>query len=201
MKLINRTPYDTNALRWLVTRCHAHLAKSEGRLAQWAEVQVTINPAHQQHGLSGRSWSTRHCTISLPTRSKADTRKAADVVQHELCHLYGYADNGYRVTNAQVTGQGFRIIPTTDVTGKDWQWAVDHLGPTLARRAPRPRPKVDYPAVRYARIIELIARWEAKARRVQTALRKLRRRRRDYDRRPAALPVFRLPPADSGSGG
>jgi hypothetical protein len=50
---------------------------------------------------------------------------------------------------------------------------------------PKAKPKVPVQEVRYRRIIERIAAWQAKAKRAETALRKLRRQQRYYERKTA----------------
>jgi hypothetical protein len=51
------------------------------------------------------------------------------------------------------------------------------------RRPERPEP--DVTAIRHQRVLEAIARWERKAKRAETALRKLRRQRAYYERKAA----------------
>jgi hypothetical protein len=57
------------------------------------------------------------------------------------------------------------------------------------RPAPQPATaKPSAPALRYARTLAAIARWEAKAKRAKTALAKLQTRRRYYERKGVAAP-------------
>lgn len=54
------------------------------------------------------------------------------------------------------------------------------------RREPKPEPEVDHAQTRRDSTLAALARWTTKAKRADTALRKLRRRLRYYDRKLAA---------------
>jgi hypothetical protein len=56
------------------------------------------------------------------------------------------------------------------------------------RREPKAKPVVDMKAVRHQRALASVKRWEAKLKRAETALRKLRRQARYYERQAGQQP-------------
>jgi hypothetical protein len=84
------------------------------------------------------------------------------------------------------------LHPTADPHGMQHAWVektmIEHVVASgwLDGKLKRPeKPKPDTKAIRHQRILERIARWEAKQKRAETALRKLRRQQAYYQRQGA----------------
>lgn len=97
MKIVNNTEYDTRRLRTMVCAVHKYIAKTEGRLPQWGELAVEFDYCKARKGCplgryrangNGRAWY-HNISIRLP-RGFTYAFVLADLLQHELYHLYGY---------------------------------------------------------------------------------------------------------------
>ncbi len=81
-------------------------------------------------------------------------------------------------------------------------YALKNLIDGQLRREPKPKPKADPVLIRRARVDAAIKRWQAKKRRAENALRKLRRQERYYERRCARYPAVSTARAgDTGTSG
>lgn len=97
---------------------------------------------------------------------------------HQMSHrLEGYA--GTRGHNAKHARLEMRMIK--EVVRRGW------LDGKLKAAPKAPKPQPDVRALRKARTEAAIGRWEAKKRRAEAALRKLRKRLRYYERRGEAM--------------
>jgi hypothetical protein len=212
VRIINKTQYDTRTLRRIIAAVHRVLARSEGRLPapEWKALEVeVIHRRGRGDGLRGRAYRRgawmqlalpmpglrsreprllrRYPETSAPDRFEVlakerwpEAHDVASLVEHELFHLYGY---GHRQMRGAESGPEF------------WARRVG-TGPIPLRPA-RAKARGDRVSERYERAREAMKKWEARAKRAQTMLRKARRRVRYYEKQLAARSII---PVDSAAG-
>ncbi len=165
-RILNETKFSKLELRGLLARSFGMMREKEGG-GLYSRITVRIVPArHRVTGCAGIGGNSM--ILRLPkTATREDFLWLA---VHEINHLYGYHH-----------GQFAYHMP------KHWLAELDGAPSTrLVVVVPKPKAKVDLPAKRFASIVARIGTWEAKERRAANALKKLRRQRREYERRLAA---------------
>lgn len=159
MRIENTSPYDTRALRMLMTRVHARMSRSEGRLRTWAHLVVVVRGRHSGNHSTGRSWMDGSRMVL--TLGSGDMRRVAWLFWHELQHSYGYLHRALH-----------------DAQDVDVDAICAGLPATLPLKADTRKPpaKVDVVAKRHAAAAKHLAAW---LRRLKTAQRKVK----DYTQR------------------
>lgn len=167
MKVKNTTHYKTATLRTIICRAHANLRRHQGRLPTWDRTEFRVLRRLRRTHTSGHAYlGGGRAVLTLPC-PRCKTRDAYRLVWHEMQHLYGY-------THRQMGA----YYPPDDETAR----ACSGLPEVLEEQAPRARPPIDRQARELARIEAGIQRWTTKAKRADTALKKLRKRRAYYAR-------------------
>jgi hypothetical protein len=185
MKIINRTDYSTRALRWLITQTHRRVSKVEGRPAPlWRHLRVEVVYGRTGYGTGWATLGGARMRLRLRRPTVSDgavitahaTTDAASLIQHEIYHTLGFNHHGARRLPA---------IPREDASGQGFSWAVLTIGQHLPVKQKHPRIRQDANSIRrrrYEHTLIQIKRWQTKLKRAQTALAKLQRRRRYYER-------------------
>lgn len=181
MKVVNNTHWRTDHLKAILQR----VAEVELESSKRRRVIVTIDYSGRRHdSSSGHAvlGGTR-CTVRLPkgaafdttdeTRSLAEIKlRFAKVASHEFAHL---------------RGMGHEQMPSYYRWHGNWRdyiaWVVDFA---LEVKPKRERKVVNVREQRYDNVIRLEKKWQSKLKLAQTKLRKLRTRRRYYERALAA---------------
>lgn len=184
MKIVKNTSgYDTRAIRAVIVLAHNYIKQSEKRAApNWSRLRVLVRGRDEGKHVSGRaflggcggyhkSWDV--ClTVCRPV---LHARTLLALAHHELMHVYGYEHGKFRdlTDEEQIT-----LIPTNYEMPK-----------------PAGKPKAspdDRKAKRVASLIERQKQWQTRAKRAQTALKKIRKSLRHYERNePALLAAYR----------
>jgi hypothetical protein len=180
MKLRNRSAYDTKALRRVVTMVHRDLARAEGRLKSWRWLTVVVetsrpgkrrgNDYHFTSGRATRNWIMLRPPAPHRSGGATFTRTFAYTVRHELLHAYGY-DHGQFV----------------DREPDNIEQIIAAVGERLPLKVVQTKPQPPVAERRYALVLEAEARWTRKLKLAQTKLRRLRTRRRYYEKRAALV--------------
>ncbi len=164
MKIENTTDYCTRTMRSLICAVHNHIAKTEGKYKRWRHLRVAIKPTRQQRGASGHAYY--YGTYMQVNVTKTQNRhRFIQVVYHELMHIYGYRHGNFSdVSYAEIESV---FGPDADL-------------PKTTDRPAKPRP--DIRLVRYKRLVSRQQAWQAKLRRAQNALKKLKGQVRYYEK-------------------
>ena len=167
MKVRNTTHYPTAALRTIICRAHANLRRHQGKLRTWDRAEFRVLRRLRRTHTSGHAYlGGSNAVLTLPC-PRVETRKVYRLVWHEMQYLYGYEHR-----------QMGSYYPPDDETA----CACDGLPEVLEEQAPKAKPPVDRQARELPRIEAGIQRWTTKAKRAETALKKLRKRRAYYAR-------------------
>lgn len=173
IQMVNRTHWSTADLRAFVRRAAAEVL--EPGTKPFIHCTVSYNRAGTETYVTGRAYlHGTHMRLMVP-RNMVDRIDLAHVAAHEVGHLRG-------VDHAAMRGSArWRRV------GR-WR-EIYAWGETLPLRKMEPRQRqtgIELVTRRAAQVDAGIARWEAKAKRAANALRKLRARKRYYQRRAAA---------------
>ncbi len=167
MKVTNTTRYPTALLRTIICRAHAENAKSRGRLRTWGRVEIKIRRSLRGSYTSGHAYlNGTYAVLTLP----APTCTAAQLYRlawHELQHLYGYRHSNMGL-----------YYPPDEETQRE----CAGLPERMTEEPRKPKAKPDRQQTAYTRTLAAIKRWETKAKRAETALKKLRRRQAYYEK-------------------
>lgn len=169
MRVNNKTDWDTRDLRRVFTAVLQENRKHEGPFAR--TLNITVVPARYGGYYSGYAYfntGSMRLRLPRPKHGALDVFKLAHLFEHELAHCRGYRHKGMCTLN-------------------DWRHAKPEsypglIGMTVRATPPKVRPKVDHRQRRYARTLAKIKSWKTKAKRAATALKKLERQRRYYER-------------------
>ena len=109
MKIIKNTShYNTKKLKSMFCFIHNQLAKHEGKLSWWSDLNIKIQ--HRQHCRSGRAFLKKtyrkDWDMFLSMSTEIDVEDIAQLFAHELMHNYGYKHhqfNRFPLTKKQVT--------------------------------------------------------------------------------------------------
>jgi hypothetical protein len=170
MRIINKTHYPTRALRSVVLRAYREVARTEGPAERWGSTKITV--VHARGGLCS-GWAYRGGTrahLRVP-RQKVNAGSLYGVAWHEVMHLRGFAHGT------------FPHYPTHEQTVRALCGLPEYIEATPPTK---PARRVPTPADHIARIEARLARWVSKRRRAETAIRKLLKSRRYYERKMAA---------------
>lgn len=193
MKLINKTDYDTLALKKLFTRCLTELEKLEGKLPQRNRLLIEVKS--RTFGTRGKAiyggykiwmyissakrlkkWVEKKVAAHLGDeryRKWADQvlGRAATVYDvawvflHELQHSYGYHHDKISNGVLQKMAEGFC---------NEYE---------LKMKEPEPaKPKEEIQLKRYNHVIKMISKKESQFKRLSSSLRKWRIKQRRYEK-------------------
>jgi hypothetical protein len=156
------------------------MAKAEGKLRTWKHLKIKIVYS-RSGGTSG--WATYSGYGMLLRLEKPSPRRLykgepqrcfvrslVHLTYHELMHSYGYRHKQY--------GE----IPNREILQICENLGLDHRY-QLPEKTEKPKRVRDLPMERYNRICDRTVQWEKKAKRAATALKKLRKQKREYERR------------------
>ena len=184
MQIIKNTSgYDTRAIRAVIVMAHNYIRKFEGRPApNWSRLRVVVRGRDKGNHVTGCAALHGHGTrwdvcLTVP-RPSLDARELLRLAHHELMHTYGYEHSGYvDISEAERAV----LIP------------ANYKMPTPAPKA-KPAP-ADRKARRVASLIARRKQWQTRIKRAQTALTKIRKSLRLYERTaPALLAAYRERP-------
>lgn len=169
MKIVrNTSPYCTRDVKRVVVAVHRQMKRLEARPApNWKNLRLCIRT--RSSGVSGWAYFHGHgdhkwdVHLSLP-RSGLSEQRLAWLAYHELMHTYGYSHRQY-----------------TDAKPEELaQWFPSNAPMKLkTKKSKRVVPIQD---VRHARVAAQLKSWTTKAKRAETAMRKLRAKLRYYER-------------------
>ena len=170
MRLKNATSYDGRALRSMIAATYRYVCLAEGSRHWWPHLLVEV--VYSRSGaVSGYcSYNGGPMRLRLP-RGGVGVDRVAWLAYHEFHHCFGYRHGSFTDANpadvaAIVGGLSYRDV--------------------LPVRPEKKMAPVDLRAKRHAQVVARIETWEAKLRRAERALRKLRAQRRYYERAQAA---------------
>lgn len=188
MKIVNKTCYETADLRAFVSR----IAQDELDPSLRKIVTVEIVPSRNCTGSSsGHAFPKRHlCRVRICTTASqlTDWQRIdfAAVIAHELAHLRGMP--GGRASEIKMRRSIKYGRPKTEAERERqrelYAWALDL---PLRKKQPK-KKKLPDASDKLDAIQKAIARWEAKKKRAETALRKYRRKQNYYLKKLAATP-------------
>lgn len=174
----NKTHYDTRKLRTLICAVYNRLKKVEGPLRQWKtlDVEIRYNNADTQ----GRYYVTGQAIVKgywlricIP-RSRADTRRVAWTIEHELLHIYGYEHKNMG-----------RNHPKWDGIKYQYAWAEELIGEYIPIKTPTPKAKYttfEKQTLMYTPLCARERRWLTKFKRAQNALAKIKKSKKYYEK-------------------
>jgi len=207
MKINNETSYDTKVIRSLVAAVHSWMAKDIklgrkkiGRLQKrvWDPLQVNVTdkanvstctasvivptvfvrakgvqftlPVRKARTLEAALKSVKQGRGDLSSllNTQSEIRSVARVIWHNLLHLYGYEHHQFP-----------KEMPHT------FDWAVKEFGEKLPLKQPKPKvpkTKEEKQRARYERVLELEKEWLRKFKLAQTKIKKLRVKKRYYEK-------------------
>ena len=187
MKVINETRYETTSLRALALR----VAREELDAAKAKLVTVTYRETVR--GIStddamGRCFiGGNRITVFLPANpAKVDIEVTAHVLAHEYGHARGLDHAAMRNNPRYSWGCDYN----SEV--RAWRQVVRDRGCCEGLEiVPRPRKLKARPTdeAKMAHALELVAAWDRKRRRAETAIRKWKTKARYYERKIAAKGV------------
>jgi len=179
MKMLNKTQYDTNALRSLLTEVHNLVSKTEGRLKTWGGLRVKVVTGRNGR-ISGYAYLTGHfMRLRIPKpETHPKPHDIAYLMEHELMHCYGY-----KHSQMGVCRRGWATA------AERYKWADEMFPQGIPVKTPKVRvtpDKADIQEKRYLRVVAQVKTWTTKLKRAQTAIKKLAVRRRYYEKVLAA---------------
>ncbi len=185
MKITNKTDWSTADLRRVFS---AVLARWNAREEPRYQVKstrlrrITVVPT-RWGSYSGHAFYDSG-TMRLRLNKKVlSARKVAWLFEHELAHCAGQSHDAHHGRQAMLPW--INKGPATPELWDRHYGFVDGLTINLA--APKPaKPKPDRQALAYERTLAGIKRWTTKAKRAQTALRTLAKKKRYYEKALAA---------------
>ncbi|MEW6210613.1 MAG: hypothetical protein AB1631_19775 [Acidobacteriota bacterium] len=178
MKIRNDTDYRTDHLRAIIQR--VAVAELDPNDRKRLLVEVAYRRNGQQtigKGAIGALWI--RLTIERDTPDKV---LFAHIVAHELAHNRGLQHRGMKGSIRYDYVDGWREY---------YGWAE---AMPLEKKELKTKPKSDLQIMRYQRVLELEKGWRTKLKRAETALKKLRRKRRYYER--ALVAAGKLPASE-----
>jgi len=180
VRLDNRTHYDTAALRSLLCAVHTGEAGHRGRLRTWDTLVVRIRYRRQgNRKYTGHAFlNGRKSVLSVP-RGQLDILEFAALWRHELWHLYGLRHRDYTPT--------VLYCKPESVVGMVEPGTLVEVAPTKKVVSPD-----DERTARVKSLVDRLKRWESKRKRAETAITKIRRSLRYYERQ---IPVSSIQPS------
>jgi hypothetical protein len=169
VRVKNETRYQTRTLRTIFAAVYRDLSKHEGPLPGWRWYVFTVVYGNYS-GCAPYNGTTQR--IRIP-KDVANVAEICAIAEHELLHNYGY-------THKQMGGMHY---PRGD-------WKAPAGLPEFISEKPVPKrrkhPGMSLQEHRHRLVLTGIERWEKKLKYAQNKLRKLRARRRYYERALAA---------------
>jgi dual-action HEIGH metallo-peptidase len=184
IEITNTTPWRTDDLRALILAGCTRVFDPD----QKPVIDVIVKVARGRKYVTGCATIGGTFTTLRIGLDVADIRLVGAVIVHELGHLRGLYHRDMR-GGAKWTDAG---VPVRDGVSAHEQWLRANdwaVGMPLRRREPVQKDAPDAVTVIEGRLVHsqrLLSRWETKAKRAATAMRKLRRRITYYERRYAA---------------
>jgi hypothetical protein len=191
MKIKNRTRYDSRVLARVFALVHSWMAKEIGhKLRQWPRLDVEVKYRNSGRlGVSGCAtvggW---HMTLRLPQERIASgegrlrTATLAWVVWHELLHTYGYRHDRFSPPAMYNTDSAERFAFVVEKIGSEM------VADAAVKVKVKPTKETTQRA-RYDRLVANEKAWQSKLKRAQTALRKIAKRKRYYERQLSVAAV------------
>lgn len=172
IRIVNRTPWRTDHLRAFVVQARAMVFEKDERkpLAVFFERSRTV-----LHGRAAVGGSRSR--VWLPCVRTPDRLTLAQLIAHELAHNAGARGERWMRRRA-----AFGVGDRGDAERFAWAYTL----PLERTPAPAPAPESERIASALAGIEARAARWQSKAKRAATALKKLARSRRYYTAKLAA---------------
>lgn len=170
--ITNRTKYQTRHLRAITTRAYKVAATCAGprRTAEHARfvpcIRVTFARANHRGpaGVTGHAYYNSG-TAHVGLGDDANRREVARVTAHEFGHCLGLHHSD--MSGGPLMGGN---------TERNFGW-VD----TLPLEKTAPKKKVPRADLTYARVCARLKKWESRAKRAATAIKKLRRTKTRYE--------------------
>lgn len=181
MRIVNKTMWRTDQLRAIVGRVAQDELDPERR--RYLEVFVEYRRANAcVIGRAPRGGYRMKITIE---RKNVDRALLAHIIAHEMAHIRGLRHSEMRGSVRYDYKEGWREY---------YAWA-DQM--PLERKQVKQELKEDVQLVRYNRVIDRQRAWATKLKRAQTALKKLSRQRRYYEK--VLMAAGKLPDQSGGS--
>lgn len=192
MKVINETHYDTRFLSRLINATHVHQAKfaPKGRLKNWPKAEVKVQ-YHKKGGYLPQVTVTSSyfpkMTLTVPyMKGKPTTQTRAIALMLTGVQPKLRTTGLVAAVRAGLLNEPFFGKYTARRKGEsDYTWVRKGFGDYVPLREPKvsEKPKKDIPVERYKRVVDLQAKWERKLKLATTKLKKIRTRRRQYEKR------------------
>lgn len=173
MKLVNKTKWRTDDLRAIIKRVIQQIEKYGFDATCRKRLRLTIVPARQQKGCSGYAYVFgRNARVMIPTKANELDAKIkigfAHVIAHECAHIMGHI--GERWMRAHpVWGRISRE--------KYWSWAAEM--PIRKQEIKTKRVPIE---TKISAIDLRLKKWRSKLKRAQTAIQKLSRSLKRYEK-------------------
>lgn len=182
MRIVENTSgYNARQLRSLIILAHTTIRKVEGYDApNWKHLRILVRGRDQGNYVTGRTvlggrrsgpWDV---CLTIP-RPNVSARLVLYLVYHELMHVYGYRHGQFvDLTEAEQA----KIIPD--------DYALQ------PPEAPRKPTTTDRKSARIVALLDREKKWQTRAKRARTALTKIRRSLKHYERTaPEMLVAYR----------
>lgn len=166
MKIVNKTMWRTDQLRAIVSRVAQDELDTEKR--KYLEVIVEYRRANAC--VIGRAQRRGYWIKITIERENVDRVLLAHIIAHEMAHSRGLQHSEMRGCARYDYTEGWRDY---------YAWANQM---PIEKKQVREKLKEDVQLVRYNRILERQRGWTTKLKRAQTALKKLARQQRYYEK-------------------
>lgn len=176
MKVINKTNYNTRTLRSVMCSVHGDFPK---RLPTWKHLEVTV--VYSRSGMSGyASYDGYRMRLRVP-KKKVSLLWFAKLFHHEILHSYGLKHKDFQGNIGREMWKD----------AEKYQWVVNKHGLQEMLEEVEPvKPKPDLREEKVRRLMERRKAWATKARRAETALKKIDRSLRYYQKQGLEVPQF-----------
>lgn len=173
MQITNKTDWNTADLRRVFSKVLARWNAVEvlKRRVPSKKLRIKINSTRWANYSGHAYYNSGFMTLNL-NKTTLDVRKVAYLFEHELAHCAGYTHKQMHQLNNWKTAGTARYAYVE--------------GEVIRKKEIKPQPKVDRQALAYQRTLDSIQRWNTKAKRAATALKKLNATRKYYEKMFAA---------------
>lgn len=168
MKIQNKTAWLTRDLKRIFCETLRRNERIEGKLSQYQKQNLLVEVVPARNHLNALAHYNGTWVKIRIRKDKVSKLALAQIFDHEVQHLRGYRHESMR---------------DWDLNNVGYEWATDDKKYPLRKKEPvSPKPKDDLQLKRYQHTIRMVKDKEVKLKRLQTLLKKWKKRKRYYER-------------------